>query len=137
MKFKYHQHNLPHPFVKNKKILRPIIPVSIAHKDHSFYFEALIDSGSDFNIFPKELAEKLGIKLQNKRKIYFSGIESDLNEGFIAFADLGIGNFTINTKIIFSDAVASPGILGQFGFFDKFVVKFDLNKKEIELKSKN
>jgi len=134
VKFKYHQYNLQHPFVKNKQLLRPIIPVSIGYKNRSFYFEALIDAGSDINIFTKELAEKLGINLQNKRNVHFSGIESGLNEGFIASANLGIGNFAINTKIVFSDSAGSKGILGQFGFFDKFVVKFDLIKKEIELR---
>ena len=134
MKFIYHQHNLPQPFKKNKRLLRPIIPVSIRYKNRSFYFEALIDSGSDFNIFPKELGEKLGIKLQAKNKVQFSGINSAFNEGFSASANLNIGIFTINTEIVFSEAMESKGILGQYGFFDKFIVKFDLRKEEIEVK---
>ena len=134
MKFKYHKYGLPHPFSKNKKLHRPLISLSLKHKEKSLYYEALIDSGSDFNIFPIELAEILGINLQDNRKIYFSGIESNLNEGFISSVSLRIGVCEINTEVVFSNGVGSHGILGQYGFFDKFKVSFDLDKKEIEIK---
>ena len=35
-----------------------------------------------------------------------------------------------------SGRIMSYGIVGQNGFFDKFVVKFDLSKEEIELRRK-
>lgn len=49
---------------------------------------------------------------------------------------LEIGGWKFHTKVVFADLAGNTGILGQYGFFDIFVVKFDLVKKEIELKSR-
>lgn len=96
-------------------------------------FEALIDSGADFSIFPLGIAKKLNIKPAGKEKVYFSGIGDSLNEGFIARVSIILDKDEIQTKIIFSNSLEVTGVLGQHGFFDKFVVKFDLVGKEIEL----
>ena len=61
MRFPYRKINLENPFNSKKFILRPIIPLSIKYQDKTLRFEALIDSGADFNIFPMEIAEKLGL----------------------------------------------------------------------------
>lgn len=47
-----------------------------------------------------------------------------------------IGGWDYETKVGFSYDIAKSGmpVLGQKGFFNKFVVKFDLTKEEIELK---
>ena len=136
MRFKYRRINLFHPFSRKKYILRPIIPISLSTKSASIRYETLIDSGSDFNIFPTEIAEKLGIDLKNKRRIHFSGVEDILIEGFIATVFLGINHKNHKTNIVFADLQSAAGILGQNGFFDIFSVKFDLTKEGIEIKIK-
>lgn len=35
-----------------------------------------------------------------------------------------------------ADLADQTGILGQYGFFDKFIVKFDLRKEDIEIKGR-
>lgn len=67
MKFPYRKINLKHPFAAKDFILRPIIPVSINYADKTLRYEALIDSGADFNIFPLEIAQKLGIKFKKNK----------------------------------------------------------------------
>lgn len=133
MKFKYLKYSLKDPLNKNKFLYRPIIPLSISNISHSVHFEALIDSGADFSIFPEEIAEKINISPKNKEKIYFSGIGDIVNEGFIAQVYLTVGKNTVKTKVIFSSALDASGVLGQYGFFDKFLVKFDLTGKEIDI----
>jgi len=51
---------------------------------------------------------------------------------------INIGGWNYKTTVGFSYDIAKHGfgILGQKGFFDIFVVKFDLLKEEIELKEK-
>lgn len=134
MKFKYQKVNLFHPFSKKPYILRPLIPVSLKSRKSIIRYEAQLDCGADFCIFPLEIANKLGINLDKNRKIYFSGIGSEPLEGFIANIILGIGDVELKTKIVFS-SVGSKALLGQYGFFDKFIVKFDLQKEEFEIKS--
>ena len=136
MKFKYRRINLFHPFSKKKYILRPIIPVSLKNKQFSIRYEALVDSGSDFNIFPTEIAQRLNIDLKNSQTIHFSGVEDSPIEGYIARVLLSINHENFKTNVVFADLPNASGILGQNGFFDIFSVKFNLFKEEIEIKTK-
>ena len=74
MKFSYRKINLQNPFNSKNFILRPIIPFSIGHQGKALRFEALIDSGADFNILPIEIAKKLGITLKNCNRLSFAGV---------------------------------------------------------------
>lgn len=96
-------------------------------------YEALIDSGADFCIFPAGIARKLKIILTKLKKIYFSSATGDLVEGAVSNVYLDIGGESFKTRVVFADLAGNVGILGQYGFFDKFQVNFDLKKKEIEL----
>ncbi|MEK7617405.1 MAG: aspartyl protease family protein [Patescibacteria group bacterium] len=134
MKFKYRELNLPSPFSKKQKLQRSVIPISISSNSVSLRYEALIDSGADFSILPVGLAEILEINLDKLSKIYFTGATGDVTEGIISEINLELEGEVFKTKIVFASLPKNVGILGQYGFFDKFVVKFDLVKKEIELK---
>lgn len=132
MKFKYRKINLKDPFSNKKYLLRPIIPVSLQFKDKSIHYEALIDTGADFCIFPIELANTLGINLNLDRIIYFSGIGGQPLKGFITDVILRVGEINISTKIVFAES-GSTRVLGQRGFFDHFDVKLSYQKQEIEI----
>lgn len=47
-------------------IKRPIVPITISAEGKSLDVEALVDSGSDGCIIPKDLAEAIGIKTVGK-----------------------------------------------------------------------
>jgi len=54
------------PFPGSKRqsaIYRPIIPVTIIYRKKLIVFQALIDSGADYNIFHGDIAAYLGINL--------------------------------------------------------------------------
>lgn len=135
MKFKYRKINLASPFSR-KLIARPIIPISIIYADRRIHYEALIDSGADFTILPMGLAEILDIDPSGSKKISFSGVDGGVLQGIIAKVDLEIAGITFQTDIVFAQISGAIGILGQLGFFDKFIIKFDLQNKEIEIKEK-
>lgn len=132
MKFKYRKINLKDPFSNKKYILRPIISVSLQHKNKSIHYEALIDAGADFCIFPIELADILGIKLNPKRTIYFSGVDEQPIKGIISKVILRIGEINITTEIVFAES-GSTRVLGQRGFFDHFDVKLSYQRQTIEI----
>ncbi len=131
MKFPYRKINLKHPFSSKPFILRPIIQVSLRYKNQSLRYEALIDSGADLNIFPDEIAERLGIPLKNANKISFTGIEGKAIWGFKSDIELEVGNVKVKSKAVF--APVGGGVLGQYGFFDTGQINFDLKSKEIEI----
>jgi hypothetical protein len=69
----------------------------------------------------------------------FGGIqERGGSESFLHPITLNIGGWDYKTIVGFSYDIAQwgYGILGQRGFFDIFIVKFDLLKGEIELKAR-
>ncbi len=54
----------------NPQIVRPLLPVKIAYKNRFLLTEALIDSGSDYCVFPIEAASTLNIPLEKAKKTY-------------------------------------------------------------------
>lgn len=135
MHFKYRKINLTSPFSKNQ-ISRPIIPISIIFNDKRVHYEALIDSGADFTILPLGLAEILNINPVKSREILFTGVDGGVLKGIIAKVNMEIAGFGYETSIVFAEISGTIGILGQIGFFDKFIIKFDLKKEEIDLKTR-
>lgn len=117
-------------------ISRPIIPVFLKSKNKFIFYHALIDSGADYCIFGIELADALGIKL-SKRKVTFKGVSKDKVQGYWGEVEIRIGGVSYKTRAIFAEiSDFGHGILGQKGFFNIFIVKFDLIKEEIELEER-
>lgn len=138
MKFNYFKFTLAQrsEFFGNA-VLKPVIPIRISTERSSLRYAALIDSGADFSIFHAELAEYLGLDIHSGRKETFGGIqERGGAEAFLHKVTLNVGGWDYKTTVGFSYDIAQHGfgILGQKGFFDIFVVKFDLAKEAIELK---
>ncbi len=134
MKFKYRELDIPSPFSKRQKLQRPIIPVSLHGRKNSIRYEALIDSGADFSILPSGLAEILRINLIKLKKIYFGSASGEIIDGFISEVGIELEGEIFKSKVVFANLPKNVGILGQYGFFDKFIVKFDLIKREVEVK---
>ena len=141
MKFdyaRYHRDRLP-------SIERPIIPVIITNPRaaldepiRAVVCEALVDSGSDFCIFPSELGEMLGIDVTagsrkmlggvvagESRPVYFHVVELSIEQGdrfqaLVGFMPDLSGN--------------GHGILGRHNFFNHFAfVTFRDHKHELEI----
>lgn len=140
MKFDYFKLPLPEKSdFFGDAILKPIIPVKIMYKGNIANYAALIDSGADFNIFDAEIGEYLGIDVKSGTKEIFGGIQKKGGaEAFLHEVTLNIGGWDYKNTVGFSYDIAEHGfgILGQKGFFDIFVVKFDWVKEEIELKER-
>ncbi|MBI4118914.1 MAG: hypothetical protein HY452_01475 [Parcubacteria group bacterium] len=138
MKFKYHKVLLPERSEYfGWSILKPIIPVRVIVDKKELNYAALIDSGADFCIFDADIGEYLGLDIKSGEYIEFGGIQDKSGaKAFLHDVILNIGGFDYKAKIGFSYDIARHGfgILGQKGFFDAFVIKFDLAKEEVELK---
>lgn len=129
MKFRYKKYS--------STVLRPVIPIEIFYKDKPVKYEVLVDSGADINIFDADIAQVLGIDLTSGEKSTVSGITGAGKPYYIHKVDLRIGGHMFkDIKVGFLKEMGAYGygVVGQNGFFDLFIVKFDLIKKEIELK---
>ncbi len=115
----------------------PSIPVTFFGKEN-FDSIALVDSGADISIIPKDIAEILGLKIDEKKidKVYGIGgtvraIESNVNINI----QKGHENYNFNLPIkVVLDNYDFPIILGRIGFFDKFIISFNQKREKILLK---
>ena len=131
MKFSYKNYG--------QDILRPVIPIEIIHKDRSVQYEVLVDSGADSCIFDAQIGELLNIDIKGGEQRAVSGITGDIEHYYLHPVTIKVGgqSFKIEAGFLPNLARLGYGVVGQRGFFDIFVVKFDLVKEEIELKHRS
>ncbi len=79
----------------------------------------LVDSGSDFNLFPMGLALKLGINLHKTKPVKLFGIGDAEVKGYLSEINIYVGSNKYTTKAYFSNEQQTP-LLGMDGFFNLF-----------------
>jgi predicted aspartyl protease len=117
---------------------RPIIPIRLKVASSIVQYEALLDTGADQCIFDGQIADILGINLQDGPRFHFGGITGQDATAFLHPVAIVINGFEIETTIGFSNDISlgGYGILGQDGFFDHFTVIFDRSAETVELRPK-
>lgn len=109
-------------------IFKPKVPIWISCKSKATLpFHALVDSGSDRNLFPAQLGEKIGINIKDGIKIPILGIGGIKIKAYTHKANLHIEKCTFDTEVDFSYEQQIP-LLGRRGFFDLFK-RIDFNEK--------
>jgi len=114
----------------------PIIPITILQTEH-FFAHALIDSGADMCAMFKPTAELMGIPLDGRREKSrgIGGLVETIHTELAIKIEQGKEKyiFRMPFKIILVDEEL-PILLGQEGFFDKFIIKFNKKKNKFSLK---
>ena len=100
-----------------KEIFRPTVPIKIGFgKKVSFAFQALVDSGSDRNLFPASIGEITGLNIRKGVKLEIMGIGRIKIISFTHEVTLYIEKCTFDVEIDFSYDQEVP-LLGRNGFF--------------------
>lgn len=119
-------------------ILRPVIPIFMRHGVRKLQYEALVDSGADVSLFDWEIGDDLGINIRKGMPYQVLGVGGGIITYYFHAVSLVIGGISYKTRVGFTGnptgQVTPYGIVGQKGLFDKFIVGFDLLKREIMLK---
>ena len=117
--------------------LRPVIPIEIHRNNLEVPYEVLVDSGADISVFDASLADVLGINFVKGIKKQIIGATGFPENMYLHTILIKVGNIKFKIEVGFMNiSTNSYGIVGQKGFFDKFIVKFDLKKAEVELKER-
>jgi hypothetical protein len=134
MKFEYRkQPNFADP---NKPwISRPMLPLKLSCRGKTVEVFALVDSGADTSLFHASLARTLGIDLMSGRKQTFFGIAQGMGvDAYFHTVSLQVlGGSPIEMEIGFTESNGVGALLGQTGFFDAFIVRFEKAKERFEL----
>lgn len=116
-------------------IFRPYIPfrVSLNHGNPSPHIDGLLDSGSDRNLFPLDLARMLGIDLKKCKPVTITGIGGIQIPSYTAQINIWINNEKYPTEADFSQNQQIP-LLGRHGFFNLFPsIEFNENGRYVEI----
>ena len=121
-------------------ILRPVIPVTLSYNRNSIEYEVLVDSGSDHCFFDAEVGEDIGVNKGNSEIKEVFGVGGKISLYYFHAVTMTISGKSFDIKAGFmpnlGGRIVSYGLVGQQGFFDKFIVKFDLLNDEIELRER-
>lgn len=113
-------------FPENKLTFRPVVTIALLHQNTKEKFSALVDSGADACLFPRDAAEVLNIDIKSGPRAFFTGIGGGQIPFYFHEIDIFVGEYQVKTKVGFSTStIGTTGLLGQQGFFDNFIVSFD------------
>lgn len=116
-------------------ILRPYIPIrlSIHHGNPSNYVNALVDSGSDRNLFPIQWGQILGIPFKKIKSVEIVGIGKSVITAYPSKVNIWVHNKKYETDADFSPQQQTP-LLGRNGFFNLFKeIIFEENKSYVHI----
>ena len=120
--------------------MRPVIPVVVSNGKKSVKYEVLIDSGADRCLFDLEVSEAIGINRGNSDIREVFGVTGQTALYYSHKVTIRVGDISFPIEAGFTKSVSGGlvpyGYVGQFGFFERFIVKFDKLKNEVELKSR-
>jgi len=118
----------------------PAIPITLIGDKGSFDTVALIDSGADISVIPKDIAEILGLNLKGDITDAFGigGSARTIETKIRVIISKGHERYQLQLPIkVILGKYDFPVLLGREGFFDKFKIIFDQQKEKISLKRKS
>ena len=123
--FSYQQDTQGHYF--------PIINFLIYHKNGFERTSALIDSGATVSVFKEDLAEQLGITIENGNETFLGGVGGRIR-GYIHKLKIEIAGRRFLCPVVFSrEYTVSFNLLGREAVFEKFKIIFEEKKKILKL----
>lgn len=126
-------------YVGEHGFYRPKIPIIVSVGGYRTKILGLLDSGSDYVLFPKQLAEALGIKLSSR------AAEADGIGGKIECKS-GLATVTVQKgkesktirnmriRVQTGDSGIDEILLGRIPFFTHFRIEFNENGKRVVLR---
>ncbi|MEK7116902.1 MAG: retropepsin-like aspartic protease [Patescibacteria group bacterium] len=131
MKFKYKRYG---------SILRPVIEITLKNQNKYIRYEVLVDSGADLCLFDEEIGSYLGINIKKGKPKEVFGVGGKCSLFYVHPITIEVGGWPFEINAGFMPSVAGKvmpyGLVGQNGFFENFIIKFDLLKEEIEVRNR-
>lgn len=139
MNFKYRKFPVDHqncPFPHKKSALRPVVQIDLDTPNGSFGYLVLIDSGADYCIFHASVGELLGLTIKKGVPLTFYGTSGEPQHAYFHKITFKLGGYKHTCEVGFSYDMEklAYGLLGQDGFFNKWSIKFEYHKENVELK---
>jgi predicted aspartyl protease len=103
----------------------PRIPVTVATTRGQQTFEFLLDTGADFSLAPRALAEQIGLNWLSLPAARIVGVERTGAIAKVGELPIRIGARALRIRCVFLDISPAQFVLGRADFLDHFVVTID------------
>ena len=134
MTFHFKYKTIAHPDGTVAKV--PLIPITLLGKEVIFT-SGVVDSGSDTCALSRSMAEKLGLPLTGEKEVArgIGGMVESVQSQSLISIQQGKQRSQFNVPInVIMKPSDFPVLLGQIGFFDKLIIKFNKRKNKFSLK---
>ncbi|PIZ65729.1 hypothetical protein CO051_06180 [Candidatus Roizmanbacteria bacterium CG_4_9_14_0_2_um_filter_39_13] len=113
-----------------KDVFRPVAQVFLYSEAKKIWYEIwmIVDTGADYTLLPKHLADRLGIDLNKECRLFkTSGIGGEEKVYLKKNLKVKIGNWKRIVPVGFLNKENIPPLLGRQGFLETFEVLFSSN----------
>ncbi len=111
----------------------PIIDFLIYSKDKVQRTSALIDSGATVSVFKEDIAEQLGVVIEEGTETYLGGVGGRI-KGYIHRLEVEIAGKKLICPVVFShEYLVSFNLLGREVFFKQFRITFEEKNNLLKL----
>jgi len=118
-----------------KPFHRPYLIVRVLNGDRHKDVVSLVDSGADVCLFHSDIGRMIGIEIEAAPRLAFQGVSGVKEVAYLHRVDILVrGLSSISLDVGFTNSMAvGTGLLGQRGFFEQFLINFQLNLKSFEV----
>ncbi len=116
----------------------PIVPLTLKGKEEWIDFDAYIDTGASFCLFPADVAEILGVRLEEGeiRKMLLG--DGNALTAYLHNLPVSLAGKEFLAPIGFSKGLGTNlAIMGRRGVFNQFIICFHEKEKTVEFEPIN
>lgn len=111
----------------------PVVDIFISKTNHTARIFALVDSGATISIFREDVAEQLGVDIEEGKETYLGGVGGRI-KGYIHKLDVEIAGKKLLCPVVFSrEYTVSFNLLGRETVFKEFRIIFEEKKNLLTL----
>lgn len=96
-------------------------------------YRFLIDTGADFSLVPRRLAEQVGIAWDTLPETRVAGVEQEGIVARLGRLPIQLESIQLAVRCLFLDTPRAPFVLGRADFLDRFVLTVDHREQRIVL----
>jgi predicted aspartyl protease len=111
----------------------PTIPVIVATSAGLRTYRFVIDTGADFSLAPRRLAQQVDLDWDRLRVVQAIGVASGGLSVRLGHLPIQVSSVKLTIRCLYADLRQTPFILGRSDFLDRFVLTIDHRLQRIIL----
>lgn len=111
----------------------PLVPVMVLTRTGIHEHQFLIDTGSDFSLAPRTLAEHMGLDWEGLPRGSVRGVEQGVVPARFGRLPIRLGGVRLDVRCFFVDSPTALSVIGRADFVDRFILTIDQPHARITL----